>query len=163
MKWKIIELGKIVNNPCDHSLFPYFKHEVGQTENLLRRLKPGKIIRKRSLAFIGSVWKWIAYNADHEDLLTLQNNINNLLQNNNRQTVISQLYVGRCNNSTKITNIALKEFKSGKENKEGLISNTHIELKILKEELENVNQAIHWAKGGIIRSLILYDRNYNFR
>jgi len=38
---------------------------------------------------LGTLWKWIAGTPDHDDLITVKNNIDDLIQNNNNQFVIN--------------------------------------------------------------------------
>jgi len=38
---------------------------------------------------MGTLWKWIAGTPDHDDLKTVQNKIDDLIQNNNNQFVIN--------------------------------------------------------------------------
>jgi len=38
---------------------------------------------KRGINELGTLWKWIAGTPDHDDLITVQNKIDDLIQNNN--------------------------------------------------------------------------------
>lgn len=80
--------------------------------------------------------------------------MNNVLTNNNKQVIINQLYNERINNITKITNSILNEIK--KDNQ--LANDIQYKLKLIKEELVNIRYAIHWAKQGIINSMILSNK-----
>lgn len=135
-------------------LFPYLNHELLQTQELLNNLKP-RIIKKRSLNFIGTAWKWIAGNPDHEDFVTIKDKINDSLENNNKQVIINKLLTERMNNLSKITN-NIKDFvKNENSYKDNLVLSLQYKLKFLKEELINIKYAIHWAKSGIVNTMLL--------
>lgn len=134
-------------------VYPYVEHELSQIEELLIRIKPHKA--KRSLDFIGSAWKWIAGNPDHEDFEIIKNRMNNVLENNNKQVIINQLYNERINNVTNIVNELNNAIKHESKVIDQFITNIQYKIKIVKEELTNINYAIHWAKSGIVNSLIL--------
>lgn len=61
------EINPILQNQITskHPLFPYLNHELNEVKDLLENLVPHK--KKRSINEIGTVWKWIAGNPDHED------------------------------------------------------------------------------------------------
>jgi len=40
--------------------------------------------QKRGINEIGTLWKWIAGTPDHDDFITVQNKIDNLIENNNK-------------------------------------------------------------------------------
>lgn len=136
-----------------HHLFPYISYELGQIQNLIENLKPRK--SKRSLNFIGSAWKWIAGTPDHDDFITIKQKTNNVLENNNKQVIINNLLTERLNNLTIISNEINKVLKNSETISDKLILDIGYKLKILKEDLRNINYAIHWAKAGVINSLIL--------
>lgn len=98
-------IANTLRNDVDesHPLFPFLNHELLQTQKLLDDLRP-KSVRKRSLNFIGSAWKWIAGNPDHEDFVTIKEKINDSLENNNKQVVINKILTERMNNLTQLTN-----------------------------------------------------------
>jgi len=45
--------------------------------------------KKRGINELGTLWKWIAETPDHDDLITVKNKIDDLIQNNNNQFVIN--------------------------------------------------------------------------
>jgi len=126
-----------------------------QIQEILDNLCPQPQIQRRSLNFIGSAWKWIAGNPDHDDLTLLTNQINNVLTNNNKQVIINELYKERINNITQITNEILKTFHEEDSVQERLIIESQNKIRMIKEELVNIKYAIHWAKAGIINSMIV--------
>lgn len=134
-------------------LFPLISHEIQQIRNLLHNLQPR--IAKRSLDFIGKGWKWIAGNPDHDDFVTIKEKITDVLKNNNKQVIINELYNERINNITRIQNEIQNLLKNNNKINYEIISNLKYKIKIVKEELENINYAIHWAKLGTINSFIL--------
>lgn len=134
-------------------LYPYLSHELLQIKQSLNRIKPRKI--KRSLNFIGSAWKWIAGNPDHNDYEIITNKINDVLENNNRQVIINKLYNERINNITQITNEIKNSLKNDNIVKNKFVLSLQYKMKLIKEELTNIEYAIHWAKIGTINSFIL--------
>ena len=149
------ELSLVLDNEITkhHPFFLYLKHELDQVDNLLRNLKPHRA--KRSLNFIGTAWKWIAGNPDHEDFEIIKDKINNVLKNNNKQVIINQLHNDRINNLTDITNKILQTIKKDDNFNDRIALSIQYKLKLIKEELINIRYAIHWAKSGIISSMIL--------
>lgn len=137
----------------EHSLYPYLNYELSQLQTLLDNIKTHK--SKRSLDFIGSTWKWIAGNPDHEDFEVIKSKINNVLENNNKQVIINQLYNERINNITKMANMITNMIRKENKLSDQLALNIQYKLRLIKEEIINIKYAIHWAKAGIINSLIL--------
>jgi len=45
----------------------------------------------RAIEAIGTAWKWLAGLQDHHDYETLENKVNEQLENNNKQVVINRL------------------------------------------------------------------------
>lgn len=136
-----------------YPLYPYLCHELTQIQDLFNNLKPHRA--KRSLNFIGSAWKWIAGNPDHEDFVMIQEKINNVLKNNNKQVVINELYNERINNITEVANKIFELAKDGSMLNAHLVLSMQYKLKLIKEELINIGYAIHWAKSGIVNSRML--------
>lgn len=138
-----------------HPLYPYLNHELNSLQTLLDGLKPHKT--KRSLNFIGTAWKWIAGNPDHEDFEIIKSKINNVLENNNKQVIINQMYNDRINNITKMANMITNAIHKENHLTDQLALNIQYKLRLMKEEITNIKYAIHWAKAGVINSLILSD------
>ena len=151
----IYETSSVINTDGykQHHLFPYISHELEQIRNLIENLKPKN--SKRSLNFIGSAWKWVAGNPDHDDFITIKQKLNNVLVNNNKQVIINNLFTERLNNLTRLSNDISNSLKNNENHLTKTILNVEYKIKILKEDLVNINYAIHWAKSGIINSLIL--------
>lgn len=137
-----------------HPLYPYLQHELTQLQRHLDRIKPRV---KRSLNFIGSTWKWIAGNPDHDDFEIIEQKINNVLSSNNRQVVINNLSLKKIDELTENTNKIIKIVKTN----ENFITMLKMKIDLLKEEIVNVNYAIHWAKSGIINSFVLSNTEVN--
>lgn len=87
--------------------------------------------------------------------------MNNLLVNSNDQVVINKIHNERINNITKITNEIEAMLKENKYINKEIVSEVQYKLKIVKEELQNISLAIHWAKLGIVNSLILSKEEIN--
>lgn len=139
-----------------HILRPYLTHELTQIQILLDSIRVHKT--KRSLDFIGSAWKWIAGNPDHEDFEVIKDKINNVLKNNNRQAIINQLYNERINNITRLANDIKNSINRENLVTDQLISSIQYKLRLIKEEIVNIKYAVHWAKAGIINSFVLSDK-----
>lgn len=135
-----------------HPLYPFLSHELIQLQNHLDRIKPRV---KRSINFIGSAWKWIAGNPDHDDFEIIEQKMNNVLQSNNRQIVINKLSLEKINDLANATNKIVKVLELNEITHEHFVTTLKFKIELLKEELVNVQYAIHWAKSGIINSFIL--------
>lgn len=138
-----------VENP----LHPYLEHELQQTRELLDNLKPR--VGKRSLNFLGSAWKWVAGSPDHEDYVTIQDKINNLLKNNNQQVIINKSLNEQLNKLTNVANKIEKFVKTSQDYKQEFVSSTQYKLKLIKEELVNIRYAVNFAKSGTINTMML--------
>lgn len=141
-----------------HFLQPFLNHEATELQSYLDRLKPRS---KRSLDFIGSAWKWLAGSPDHEDFEILTKKTNKVLRNNNKQAIINKVTVEKINELTHITNSIIETFNNKNnynksENvKEQLITILKYKLDSVKEELINIQHAMHWAKVGVVNSFLL--------
>lgn len=65
-----------------------FYLNLNLASSLFSQLAPHKII-KRGINELGTIFKWISGTPDHNDLITLQNKINDLVENNNKQNQIN--------------------------------------------------------------------------
>ena len=103
---------------------------------------------RRSIDQIGTVWKWIAGNPDRQDFEIVQDKINNLLSNNERQIVINNIINQKLNEVTTNTNKIMKTYEEfNPDNVKTTILLKRIE--ILKEEINNLINSISWSKAGI--------------
>lgn len=161
-KKKIDEIAETVNSKIakDDPLYPFLAHEIAHIETHLNRLKP-KTKVQRSLDFLGKTWKWIAGNPDHEDFVILTEKINNVLENNNKQVVVNKVVLERMNKLSNITNQIMKIVQTSKEVQNQVALSIKFKLEIIKEEITNIEYAIHWAKAGLINSFVLDDRELN--
>jgi len=111
---------------------------------LLSQILPSRAIRGTNE--IGTLWKWIAGTPDHDDLITVQNKIDDLIQNNNNQFVInSKLF---------------KEIKTPSENLQTVLSNQEFpfrkhRLRLLTYDLMNLMDTITLAKIYVFNTKIL--------
>lgn len=139
------------NATASHPLRPFLAQQILDINNLIKRIRPK--VNKRSLDFIGSAWKWIAGSPDKHDLDILNQKIDNILDNNNRQMVINELTVKRIQEISNVTNEILRIKREGWA--EMLINKLDKELQIVEKELRNIEYAIQWAKSNIVNSFIL--------
>jgi len=111
---------------------------------LLSQILPSRA--KRGINELGTLWKWIAGTPDHDDLITVQNKFDDLIQNNNNQFVInSKLF---------------KEIKTLSENLQTVISNQEFPFRkhrprLLTYDLMNLMDTITLAKIDVFNTKIL--------
>lgn len=137
----------------DVDSYPFIVHEIQQAETTLKRLTPTRT--KRSIDALGTAWKWVAGTPDHEDFKIISDQMNNLLENNNRQVIINRLIEDKLNDLVNRTNVITNALRSYDQMKTDISNLLQMKLKIIKEELINVDYAIQWSKAGIINSFIL--------
>lgn len=141
------------NIPPSNPFYPLLTHELNQIENYINQISVHKT--KRSLNFIGSAWKWIAGNPDHDDFELASTKINQVIENNNKQVLINEQHNERINNITKVTNEIINMIKKDSLFEQTLILSTQYKIKIIKEELLHIIQSIQLAKSNIVNSNIL--------
>ena len=139
--------------PQHNPSLPFLLHEHTQILNLIQRLKI-KNVSKRAINQIGTVWKWISGSPDNSDLEILNNRMNDVLTNNNNQVITNRLIINKINEISNVTNNILGQIHSEHTDKIEIVFNLMSQLKILKEDLININYAIHWAKAGISNSIL---------
>lgn len=100
---------------------------------------------KRSIETIGKIWKWIAGSPDHDDKIIIENKINDLILNNNKQYITN----------SKIFD-AIKSVK--RDIKDDLISE---KCKLIILELQNIVTTLTLAKLGILNPTILNHKEMN--
>lgn len=142
------------NIPSSHPLHPFIMEEINNTIINIHNIIPNSR-GKRSLNFIGSAWKWVAGNPDHDDLVAINNKFEEVIENNNQQLIINKDILQRINNITKVSNSIIKILKGSSEMQTVLILQYKFKIDIIKEEIENINKAIHLTKANIINTLIL--------
>lgn len=134
-----------------HPSRPFLTHQVLDIRGLLRRLSPN--VRKRSIDFIGSAWKWVAGTPDSHDFEILDQKVRNILENNNRQMIINDMTIGRIQEISNLTNEIMKIKKEDWNDKLGKI--LQHKLNFIEKELQNIEYAIQWAKVNIVNAFIL--------
>lgn len=153
------------NIPETNPLLPILKEELNQTADLIKGMYPinnlnnisfsNKSRNKRSFNILGTAWKYIAGSPDHDDFEMLEFNLSTLSQNSNKQVVINEILNDRINNVTEIINKMSNAIGKGNYITNEIIINLQNRIRLIKEQLININYAIQWAKNGIINSLIL--------
>jgi hypothetical protein len=158
----VLEIKSALNEESirSHPLKLFVFHEIYQVIDMLDEFNPNR--SKRSLNFIGSTWKWISGSPDHDDLVMIKKKFNNILENNNRQVIINKTYNDRINNITSLTNQIIEKLRTEKDFSNSLIFKLQYKLKLIKEEITNIKYAVHWAKLGIINSLLLSKSEIKF-
>lgn len=133
--------------------YTFLMHELTSSKKILDDLRPNR--STRSIDALGTAWKWIAGTPDHEDFQILSDQTKNLLKNNQKQIVINKAIEERLQIITNMTNTVLNTIKTTDTLKTLIVYDIERKLKIMTEELTNINYAIQWAKSGIINSFIL--------
>lgn len=120
------------------------------------KLKPFSQRRKR-WDTIGTVWKWIAGNPDAEDLRLINNSLNSLITQNNKQVMINKAIGQRIEEITSITNQVIKLENERIKNHSIEINQliTLSNLDSLQDQIETLEEAILMAKHGIPSSKLL--------
>lgn len=151
----LTEINDTIKNNINKKdpILPFLNHELLQTQNILNNLKPHRFAR--SLDFIGSAWKWIAGNPDHDDFDMIKNKMNNVLTNNNQQVIINKSLINRINEISNLSNTVLNEIQKEQNSNNPISVSIQFRLRFIKEDLVNLAYSIHWAKSGIINSLLL--------
>ncbi len=101
---------------------------------------------KRGINELGTVWKWLAGTPDHDDFIKVQNKMNDLIENNNKQFIInSKLF---------------KEIKSLSEDFKNVFIDQDLplrkhRLRLLTFDLQNLLDTITLAKIDVFNTKIL--------
>lgn len=133
--------------------YTFLLHELNSSLKILDELRPKR--SARSIDALGTAWKWIAGTPDHEDFQIISDQTKNLLKNNQNQIVINKAIEERLQIITNMTNTVLNSIKTSDSLRTLIVKDVERKLKILTEELININYAIQWAKSGIVNSFIL--------
>lgn len=149
-----IEHNLVHNVSPTHPLMPFLKYTISQIKSYITRLKP-RVKTKRSLDFLGTAWKWIAGSPDHQDFEIIEKKMNNVLENNSNQMIINRLTLEKIKSLTNATNEIIKILKSENDLHNEKILEWKYKLELLKEDISNVEFAIHLAKVNIVNSFIL--------
>lgn len=144
----------------NHILFPYLSREITVIRNNLHRLELNHRI-PRSINAIGTAWKWIAGNPDHEDFQILKDKTNRILENTNYQVIINKLTSNKIEELKNVTNEIIKIVKSNGEIENELFLNYKYKLDVLEEETRNIEYAINWARANVVNAHILSNEEIN--
>lgn len=162
---KIKEYEEFINNmqtfidqniPKTQNKYPLLIHELTQTANILEDLTPTTNYRqRRSIDAIGTVWKYIAGSPDHNDFQILASNIADLNKNNNKQVFINDLFNKRLNNLTEMFRTMANQIRKDVYIEKEIVINLQNKIRLVKEELLNIERAILWARINIVNPLLL--------
>lgn len=149
------ELEKIISkNTTNHPLIPYLTFTISQIKAHISRLKPN-VRSKRSLNFLGTAWKWLAGSPDYHDFEIVQKKMENVLENNNNQVIINQLSMEKITKLTNMSNEIVKILKPDHMQQNERMNEIKNKLEILKDDIANIEFAIHLAKVNVVNSFIL--------
>ena len=150
------------NIPKSHNKYPLLIHELTQTINILEDLTPIPNNRqRRSIDAIGTVWKYIAGTPDHNDFQILASNIADLNKNNNKQVFINESFNKRLNNLTIRFNTITNQIRKDVYLENEIVINLQNKIRLVKEELVNIERAILWARINIVNPLLLSKKEIN--
>lgn len=162
---KIKEYEDFINNvqafinqniPKTHNKYPLLILELTQTTNILENLTPTTNNRqRRSIDAIGTVWKYIAGTPDHHDFQILANNIVDLNNNNNKQVFINEAFNKRLNNLTEVVKAMANQIRKDVYLEKEIVINLQNKIRLVKEELMNIEHAILWARLNIVNPNLL--------
>lgn len=144
----------------DNNLRATLNTKISGLTSSLNNLKPRSRVR-RSWEGLGSAIKWLAGNADADDLRDIQENFrrieeeqNKILEAENLQLEINGMFEDRINTISKT--VAEKIFRNINETLENFeIINLMFNLDLIKEEVDAFNNAIILAKANLVTRNIL--------
>lgn len=110
---------------------------------------------KRAFNVIDTTCKYSAGTPDHDDFEMFEFNMNELNKSNNKQVIINQIVNDRLNNVTKLINEMSNAIGKYNYLNNEIALTLQNRVRLIKEQLININYAIQWAKSGIINSIIL--------
>lgn len=158
------ELYKIrehtINDLKESYLYHTLTHEIVQAFTALSTLT-SKYRKVRSINWIGSAWKFVAGNPDHDDLTMIENNLNSLITNNNDQVIVNKQLQSRINNLTTISNMLTNSIKKDNNFNNEIATSLQNQVRLIKEEIVNIKYAIQWAKINVINTLLLNEFELN--
>ncbi|XP_020714409.1 uncharacterized protein LOC110118067 [Ceratitis capitata] len=147
------------NIPNNHNLSPPLLLELNQAISVLENITPTSYDRnKRSINAIGTIWKYIAGSPDHDDFEIVTSNMNDLNKNNNKQVYVNEEFNKRINNLTEIINKMSNIIRKDVYLENEVAINLQNRVRLVKEEIINIQIGIEWARLGIVNPLIL-DKN----
>lgn len=141
-------------------LYHTLTHEIVQAFSVLSTLT-SKYRKVRSINWIGSAWKFLAGNPDHDDLTMIENNLNSLITNNNDQVIVNKQLQSRINNLTTISDMLTNTIKRDNTFNNDITTSLQNQVRLIKEEIVNIKYAIQWAKINIINTLLLNEFEIN--
>ncbi len=128
-----------------HIILSIITTKCKELNSKLRLLSP-TIRRKRSISWIGSALKWIAGNPDEHDLAVITDQMNNMAENNNKQTIINQNFQDSINRLIDKYQSWKNDQQEGRETEIFLLE----ELRQAQRTADNLFASIHLAKGNLI-------------
>lgn len=118
-------------------------------ENLLLLSPPTR--RRRAITWIGSAWKWIAGNPDQYDFETMQNHINDIIDNTNKQVKVNDEFEERINALT----AKFRDWRSDKSLEDDVKLYLVEELIQIQRTLDNIFSTIHLAKANVMNQALM--------
>jgi len=120
------------------------KYDIEVIELILSQLISTR--SKRGINEIGTVWKWLAGTPDHDDFIKIQNKIDELIENNNKQFIInSKLFKERESLFDYFKNVFIDQDLPLRKHR----------LRLLTFDLQNLSDTITLAKIDVFNTKIL--------
>lgn len=139
-------LNKLNKKPDSENQIANIEGEIEMIETLLEELKLNDRT-KRGINELGTLWKWIAGTPDHDDFVKINEKINDLIINSNKQFMInSKLF--------NIINKLTDQFETNKEAR-GNMKIVRKRNRLILTDLTNLIHAISLAKVNILFTGIL--------
>lgn len=148
------------NLPKDNEFRGILDTKILTLENALENIWP-KSRSKRSWEALGSGIKWIAGNADADDLRTIYDKFNKLETNANEQIEINGIFEDRLNELSKIISETIKQ-KFNETFNSFQIINLILNLDLAKTKLEEIHEAISLSRIKVLSKNILGRKELSF-
>lgn len=143
----------------DAELTALLTWKINELESNLRQIQP-KPRRQKRWDALGRAWKWMSGSPDADDLEIINNGINKITDNSNRQiTVNDELFDGLNNMTETINELIREENRTHRAVKAGNdLFNIILNLNIINQEIITIQNSITLAKLGVVNNRMLRPR-----
>ncbi len=146
------EIIRVEDNISNSSKNSDLEWDISQNLNIIKilmsQLSPSR--NKRGINELGTAWKWLSGTPDHDDLIRIENKINELTENNNKQFTINSRIFQEVQLMTKILNtIVVKKESKVRQHR----------LQLITLDIQNLIDTITLAKTNILNTKILNEQD----
>ncbi len=146
------EIIRVEDNITNSSKNSDLEWDISQNLNIIKilmsQLLPSR--NKRGINELGTAWKWLSGTPDHDDLTRIENKINELTENNNKQFTINSRIFQEVQLMTKILNtIVVKKESKVRQHR----------LQLITLDIQNLIDTITLAKANILNTKILNEQD----